>query len=143
MTEWAPHREPLAATVARNITIALVAALAVAASSRRFDRLPVLTLLMLWPTFGGHMLDVIYLDWLRPRLPAARSAHIIARLVVWFVGGALLGAAIRITARAVLPYGDIRWLTWAVAGAAFVAIELVAHGGLQLRGRPSFYNGQG
>jgi hypothetical protein len=35
------------------------------------------------------------------------------------------------------------WLTWVGAGAAFVAIELVAHAGLHVRGRPSFYNGLG
>jgi hypothetical protein len=31
----------------------------------------------------------------------------------------------------------------AVAGAAFIAIELVVHFILQLRGAPSFYNGRG
>ena len=35
------------------------------------------------------------------------------------------------------------WATWWVAGFAFIGIELVAHLGLQLRGRPSFFNGRG
>jgi hypothetical protein len=47
----------------------------------------------------------------------------------------------RFTANAFLGRMPIPWLTWAVAGSAFVALEFIAHAGLRLRGRPSFYNG--
>lgn len=35
------------------------------------------------------------------------------------------------------------WVAWWMAGLAFIGIELVAQLALQLRGRPSFFNGRG
>ena len=143
MTEWAPHHESLRLTLARTVGIAVVAGLLIAPWVGGITRWPTVTLLLLWPSFGGHWLDLAYLNWLRPRVPDSRSAQALARVGVWFLGGMLLGVAIRLTARVVLHTPDLSWLTWATAGAAFVGIELVAHGALQLRGRPSFYNGRG
>jgi hypothetical protein len=41
----------------------------------------------------------------------------------------------------------MRWGAWGsawwVGGVAFIGIELVVHLALQVRGRPSFYNGRG
>ncbi|MSV27587.1 MAG: hypothetical protein EXQ52_02420 [Bryobacterales bacterium] len=34
---------------------------------------PLATLLALWPSFGGHWLEVWFLNWLRPRLSPARG----------------------------------------------------------------------
>jgi fatty acid desaturase len=65
------------------------------------------------------------------------------RIAVWFVGGMLLALGARSTAALLLEHQSLAWLTWAMAGTVFVAIELVAHGVLHLRGRPSFYNGLG
>jgi fatty acid desaturase len=98
---------------------------------------------MLWPSFGGHWIDLLYLNALRPRLPASRTLQCIARLAVWFGGGILLAGGVQLTLRFLVGRAPLVWLTWAIAGALFVAIELVAHAALHLRGRPSFYNGLG
>jgi hypothetical protein len=143
MTKWQPYREPLRVTLVRTITIAVVVATVVATSSHDIPHWPALVVVMLWPSFGGHWIDLWYLNWLRPRLPAARSVQLAARLVVWFAGGVLVGIGVRMTASGLFGRPRIGWLTWATAGAAFILIELVAHAALQARGRPSFYNGLG
>jgi hypothetical protein len=98
---------------------------------------------MLWPALGGHFVELVFLNGLRPRLPDGRGVQVAARLVVWFVGGVVLAAAMRWTAVAL---GADRWFpgpVWWVAGFGLIVIELIAHGVLHLRGRPSFYNGRG
>jgi hypothetical protein len=111
---WQPYREPIRVTLRRTVGIALLVASIVALSSRGLARWPFYVLLFLWPSLGGH-----------------------------FIGGTLLMAAMSLTARA---FGRDRLMPdvplW-VGGAAFVGIELVAQVFLQLRHRPSFYNGRG
>jgi len=143
MAEWQPYRESLRVTLARTVGIALLAAGVVAPWFGGIRRWPVLSLLMLWPAFGGHWVDVMFLNFLRPRLPDDRIVQGIARVVVWFAGGIVLGLGVRLTARALLARPGTLGLTWAIAGVGFVAVELIAHGALHVRGRPSFFNGLG
>jgi hypothetical protein len=96
---------------------------------------------MLWPSFGGHWIDLLFLNGIRPRLPRSGVVQRLARIAVWFGGGALLAVGVRMTAGIVLEHTRLAWLTSVTAGLIFVAAELTAHAGLQLRGRPSFYNG--
>jgi hypothetical protein len=98
---------------------------------------------MLWPSFGGHWIDLLFLNWLRPRLPAARPIQIAARVAVWLAGGIVLALGARVTALLILTRPLGAWSTWAMAGAAFIGVELIAHAVLHFRGRPSFYNGLG
>ena len=142
-SQWQPYREPLRATLLRTITIALVLGALLAHTRGGFARWPMWTLLMLWPTVGGHAVEIWFLNWLRPRVVEARAAQVVARVAVWFVGGAGLALGMCLTA---MTFGDrrpIQWLSWWRGGLAFIALELVAHLFLQLRGRPSFYNGRG
>lgn len=101
------------------------------------------TLLVLWPSFGGHWVEVWFLNWLRPRLSITRGVRVAARVGVWFVGGIGLAIGMRLTAMALAGFRPAHWPAWWLAGLAFIGIELVAHLVLQLRGRPSFYNGRG
>jgi hypothetical protein len=140
---WQPYRESHRSTLLRTGAIAIVAGAALARLWGGWSRLPLAILFVLWPSFGGHWIEVWFLNWLRPRLPLARVVQILARLGVWFVGGVLLGIGASLTAS---PPGKLRatqWPGWGLAGLAFIGIELVAHAGLQLGGRPSFYNGRG
>jgi hypothetical protein len=109
-------------------------------------RWPAFTLLALWPTLAGHCVEVWFLNWLRPRLPDARAVQVAARIGVWFAGGVALAVAMGLTAT-VLGVRPPRWSeygpAWWIGGVAFIGIELIAHLVLQLRGRPSFYNGRG
>lgn len=143
MADWQPYREPFRVTLTRTVSIALVAGAAVAVAAGGVRLWPAYSLLMLWPAFGGHWIDLLFLNGLRPRLPSNRLIHQLSRLFVWFVGGVALAAGLQLTARALFDRPTLFWLTWGIAGAAFVGIELVTHAALHLRGRPSFYNGLG
>ena len=102
------------------------------------------TLLVLWPSFGGHWVEIWFLNLLRPRLSIARGLQVSARIGVWFVGGAGLAVGMGLTAMALAGFRLAHWPAWWwLGGIAFIGIELVAHLVLQLRGRPSFYNGLG
>ena len=141
---WQPYREPLRTTLIRTITIAVV----VGAVVSRFwggslARWPIATLLILWPSFGGHWVEMAFLEWIRPKLPRARVIQVAGRLAWWFCGGVTVGLAMALTGRA-FPGGErIPWPAWWIYGLAFIAVELIAHTGLQLSGRASFFNGRG
>lgn len=142
MTNWQPYREPLRVTLVRTVGIAAAVGAIVAPWVGGYRWWPLITLLALWPSFGGHWIELAFLNYLRPRLPASSLVQRMVRLVVWFLAGIFLVIGVRLTATLLLAH-RVAWLTWATAGIAFVVIELVAHVGLQLRGRPSFYNGMG
>lgn len=139
---WQPYREPLRATLLRTVAIALVAGAVLARSWGGWGRLPLATLLVLWPSFGGHWVEIWFLNWLRPRISAARGTQVVARLAVWFIGGTAIALGMALTAMS-LGVGPARWPAWWLGGLAFIGIELVAHLALQLRGRPSFYDTRG
>ena len=127
----------------RTLAIALVAGAVAARCWGGLARWPTATLLMLWPSFGGHWVEVWFLNWLRPHIPAARAVQIATRLVVWFLGGAAFITGMACTAAAVTRSRPARLPAWWIGGLAFIGIELIAHLGLRLRGRPSFYDGRG
>lgn len=134
--------EPLSRTLLRTVTLACVVGAIVALVSRHWSIWPLATLLALWPSFGGHWVELAYLNWMRP-LVAAPGLQRVVRIITWFAGGALLALGMRLTAAIVDPGRSPRWLTWAIGGAAFVGIELLIHLLIHLRGKPSFYDGRG
>ena len=142
MTDWQPYREPLRATLTRTIGIAIVAGAVTSVAFGRPARWPMMTVLMLWPSFGGHWVELWFLNWLRPRLASARGVQIAARIAVWFVGGIGLAFGMWLTAFALTGLWRVP-LAWWLAGFTFIGVELVAQLTLQMRGRPSFYNGRG
>jgi len=143
-SQWQPHREPLHTTLARTAVIAAVLG-AVLARWRGggLARWPLATLLVLWFSFGGHWVELWFLNWLRPRLSSAAGAQVGARVAVWFVGGCILALGMDLTAMALAGFRPAQWPAWWLGGLAFIGLELVVHLTLQLRGQPSFYNGRG
>lgn len=142
-SSWQPYREPLRVTILRTGLIALILGAVIATARHTWALWPIVTLLVLWPSFGGHWMEIAFLNVLRPRLPDARIVQIIFRLITWFIGGVLLTVGVVLTAM-MLP--GVHWAfgrVWWIGGLAFIGIELIAHAVLQLRGRPSFYNGRG
>jgi hypothetical protein len=132
-----PYREPLAVTLRRTLAIAVVGGAALGG----LRRWPIAAVLVLWVSLGGHCIELWFLNWLGPRLPAVQGARVAARLVVWFAGGVALGGAMSATAR--LASGALTWPRWWIPGVAFVGLELLVHLVLWMRGRPSFYDGHG
>lgn len=142
-TEWQPFHEPLRTTLIRTLGIAIVAGALFAHRLGGLARWPAASVVMLWPSLGGHFLELWFLNWLRPRLPRDRLLQIAARVALWFVGGALFLVAMRLTVTALTgsrPLGRVA--PW-IGGLAFIAIELVMQLLPYLRGRPSFYDGRG
>jgi hypothetical protein len=142
---WTPYREPLRVTLMRTGTIALVVGAVLAQRSGGVARWPMATLLVLWPTLGGHFVEIWFLNWFRPRISNARAVQIATRVLVWFIGGTGLALGMALTAMALRGFRPAHaWASaWRLGGLGFIAVELTAHLFLQLRGRPSFYNGRG
>ncbi|MEP6733022.1 MAG: hypothetical protein ABJE10_20435 [bacterium] len=127
----------------RTVGLAVIVGGVVAWRFGRLQAWPVAAVLVLWISFGGHWIELLFLNWLRPRIPGSRALQVAARFGVWFIGGVALRIAIMLTMR-VSPLTNANSLPqWWVAGLLFIAIELVAHVALALRGRPNFYNGDG
>jgi hypothetical protein len=134
--------EPFARVLARNVAIAL--GVGVVAALARRNALLVLEVgaLALWFSLGGHFVEVLFLSQARPRMPHLARPRQVARLLTWFVGGALLFTLMTGSARLLA----LRWLSfeaWWIGALAFVAIELFVHALLALSGRPNFYRGDG
>ena len=142
-SQWQPYREPLRVTILRTGTIAIVVGAVLARVWGGLARWPMATLLVLWPSLGGHWVEVWFLNWLRPHLANGRGWQAAARVGVWFAGGAAVAMGMRLTVIAFAGFRPTHWPAWWLGGLAFTGIELVAHLVLQLRGRPSFYNGCG
>ena len=143
-TDWQPYQEPLRATLTRTVTIAVALGAALAFTRGRGLRdWPAGALLALWPALGGHFVELLFLNLLRPKLPPSRGVQVMARLITWFVGGCVLAGGMFATAWLLGRPVALGWRVWVMAGAAFIVIELIAHVGLQLGGRGSFYNGRG
>ena len=137
-----PQHEPASRTILRNGAIALIGGAVLARASGGMTRWPVAALLMLWPSFGGHFVDVGYIRWIGPRLASVSGARVAARILVWFLAGVVLALAMRITAE-MIAFWPVTRLRWLAGGLAFVGVELVVHTLLQLRGRPSAFNDRG
>ena len=102
------------------------------------DRDAIDPLAVVWWSLGGTILSQLASP---AAFPAARAVQVAARIAVWFVGGIILFLCMRLTAMALGRLG--RWPGSWVGGVAFIGIELIVHLALQVRGRPSFYNGRG
>lgn len=112
----------------------------VAATSRGRVHWMLASVLALWFSLGGHWVELWFLNWLRPRIPDEWGWRAAVRLAVWFAGGTILTIGMRATALALT--GTAFWPLWWSGGILFIGVELVVHLVLQLRGRPSFYNGR-
>jgi len=142
-SQWQPYREPLLTTLLRTGVIAVVVGAVLARWSGGLARWPTATLLALWPSFGGHWVELWFLNWVRPRLPDTRQVQIVARRAVWFAGGIGLALGMDLTAMGLAGFAPERWPAWWLGGLAFIGIELVVHLVLRLLGRPDFYDGRG
>jgi hypothetical protein len=133
-------REPSRVTLTRTVGIALIAGAALASRSGGLALWPVMSVVMLWPSLGGHYVELAYLDVVRPRLSASRIVQTLARIAVWFVGGALMVVGMHFTAILLRAPKPLPTSAWWLGGFVFIAIELVVHLALHARGRSSFFN---
>src|SRR5437016_5433814 len=65
-SDWQPYREPLRSTLWRTGTIALVLGAVLARWWGGLARWPIAVVLLLWRAFGGHWVELWFLNWLRP-----------------------------------------------------------------------------
>src|SRR3978361_1728573 len=99
-SQWQPYREPLRSTVLRTGMIAIVVGAVLARLWGGPARWPLATLLALWPSFGGHWVEIWFLNWLRPRLSPTPGVQTATRVLAWFGGGCLIALGMRLTASA-------------------------------------------
>jgi hypothetical protein len=141
-TNLNPRRieEPLWRALRRSLIIAMVVAAGFAAFKHEFRVfLPVL-LLALWPSLGGHFVEVAFANFISARIAPTHSVQVVARLLVWFVGGAILYLCMFGTAVILLlPIRPFPLRLWWCGGLAFIIFELVLHAFLASRGNSHFY----
>jgi hypothetical protein len=134
-----PFHEPITRTLARTFGIAVVVGGVYALTSPAgVAGWLAAAVTMTWPSFGGHWVELWFINWLSPRLPDG-PVQSIARLLTWFVGGSVLAVGMALTARTLGVPGPLSRLEWWAGGLGFVGLELIVHLGLLSRGAPSFY----
>lgn len=144
-----PYRERLIVTLARTITIALLVGTvwmtieAAGAWTVWSGREWLVRLISaFWISFGGHWVEICYLNYLRMRLPRSRAIEVVTRIITWYIGGSLLYFGILASSR-LFQTDVLHQLAWWLAGFFFIAIELVVHSIWHQFGRGSFYDGRG
>jgi hypothetical protein len=137
-----PFSEPWRSTAWRTGSLALMVGVVAGLRSRQLVIVPLATALALWFTLGGHFLELFFRNRLRQHFGARAPIQILARVLFWFLGGALLFAGAMAT-RALLTGRTAVPVSWWLAGIAFVGAELLVHLGLHLLGRANLYDGQG
>jgi hypothetical protein len=138
-----PYRESLRTTLLRTSVIAIVVGGVWTWRIGRWAQWPYATLTMMWPSLGGHFVELGFLNFLQPHLPMRRIVLVGVRFAIWFGGGVVLGACVRWTAAFLGGFPPMGWLAWWLGGVAFIAIELTVHVILHLRGQPCFFDGRG
>ena len=139
---WPRIEESLFTTLARNLTIASCIACVFALVRHDFTRFIPVAILALWPSLGGHYVEVAFVNLIRTRVPQGQVAQVLLRLLVWYVGGILLYFCMVATSHA-LPVGALPMRLWWSGGLLFVGLELSVHAILAARRQPSFYGGRG
>ena len=134
------YHEPLRVTLLRTGLLALVVGFAAALLQRQPASWWQWTAFALWFTFGGHWVEIFFLNWLGLRLAAARAVQVTARLLTWLGGGTLLMIGARFTTLSLSAHA-LRLPPWWMGGPGLVCIELLIHVLPHLRRQPSFYNG--
>ena len=150
------YRESVAATVIRTGGIAIIVATLVTvarlrhlpASSAEWYGWLVLVVFVGWFSFGGHWVELAYLNGIRPKIAHWSDPSLVfIRLGVWLIGGAILylGA---VASRSVMTAGELPgqadlFKVLLYGGPVFAVIELFPHTFLQLSGKPSFWNFRG
>lgn len=137
---WQPYHEPFRTTVARTGLLGLALGTAAAFVQGHPANWALGTVFASWFTFGGHWVEILFLNWLRPRLPVARAAQVTGRVLTWIVGGTALMVGARMTVTSLSAHA-LRLPSWWLGGPVLVGIELLVHALIQLRGQPNFYNG--
>ena len=140
---WTPFREPLSTTLLRNGTIALLVGGIVAWRFHRPSAFLLIATFVLWFSLGGHWVELWFCNWLRPRISDRRLTQVAARVLVWFLGGMILGAGSLLTMRQFALTRAVIAPPWWEAGVVFIAVELIAHSALAMRHRPNFFRGDG
>jgi hypothetical protein len=137
-----PFSEPWHTTALRTGSLALVIGAGAGLLRRDLAVVPLITVLALWFTLGGHFLEVLFRNRLRQLISGGPIFLAIARVAYWFFGGAALfeGA---VATRGLLAGRTNVPFSWWMAGASFVAAELLIHLGLRARGQYSIYDRRG
>jgi hypothetical protein len=141
-SRWTPVHEPIGRTLARNVAIALLVGAGLAAARQQLRLIVPFSLLALWFSLGGHYVEVLFLNSIRPRIPAAGAVQRSARILVWYAGGSVLSLLMLATARAMRIRGPGAGRWW-LGGLLLIGIELVVHVLLALRRSANFYDGRG
>jgi hypothetical protein len=136
-----PFREPWQKTAVRTVSLAVIAGVIAGLISRRFTIAPLVALLALWFTLGGHFIELLFRNRLGSPLRGG-PMYQVARLVFWFVGGCLLYGGVWLTAKAITGHAPAQFPWWG-AGLGFAAAELLIHLRLREMGQPCFYDGRG
>ncbi len=134
-----PQAEPLWAPFRRNTLLAMGAGAALSLPHPTVRRWFAATLIMLWPTFGGHFVELLFLRGMSPRVSPSIGVQTLVRILTWFLGGMLLSLPMLATVRATGVPHFASWLSPWMGGVAFVALELLVHAIRRLRGLPSLY----
>ena len=135
------YSEPWSITLRRTVGLALAIGIGVGLVQHRLRLIPITTLLALWFTLGGHFVDLLCRNELRPRISSS-PLHWLARVGAWFVGGCALYAGLVATRGLLTGLWRVP-LPWWIGGVFFVVAELIAHLFLRFRGQPSVYGGLG
>jgi hypothetical protein len=137
-----PFTEPWRTTALRTGSLALVAGAGIGLREQQVAVIPLMALLALWFTLGGHFLELLFRNRLRRQISDRSAIPVLARIVYWFAGGAVLFEGALAT-RALLIGRTTAPLSWWLVGIAFVGVELLIHVGLRARGHPSLFDGRG
>ncbi len=142
MATGEPFTEPWRATVLRTGGIALAFGMAAGLYEKNVAAVPVVTLVALWFSLGGHFVEVLMRNRLRHHVGGSGPVQAVTRLIYWFAAGSVLYAG-AVATRAILTGRGLAPWPWWVGGIFFVGLELVVHLVLRARGLPSFYDGRG
>jgi hypothetical protein len=89
--------------------------------------------------FGGHWLELMFINYIKLLLPQNRILLYFARIIYWFLSAIPLFMLATWVGSLLINQG-LRLGNWWAFGFFYIGIELLMHAIMHLRGKKSFYN---
>jgi hypothetical protein len=140
-----PERFPQ--TIIRTVMLAAVIAIVItllhlfpAGQRSKFAQFGMIWLMAFGIVFGGHWLELLFINYLKFALPKNMPVLYMSRIVYWFFCAIPLLFIVNLIGGLFTYTAGLPGQWWAL-GLGYIGIELFMHALMQVRYQKSFYNG--
>ncbi len=148
LSAYCPHRcmikfeeidEPLRVTLSRTLTIAVVVGVVASFATHNIRMGFAIGLGALWPSVGGHWIELLWLNLIRKRLKPKVPILVALRLIYWWAWGFVIIFPAFYTIHVIAPSLP-PMPSPLLGGFGFLFVEMLLHGIFAMNHRPNAFD---